>query len=107
LYDVKTRAGDAEELGRAFTALLEQGGAPPDLEARLEGELLPGVGLGFSAAAAVAIARAVEDLAGDGSEDRVRERAMAWERVFHGNPSGVDVAAAMRGGATRFTRAEG
>ena len=32
---------------------------------------------------------------------------MAWERVFHGNPSGVDVAAAMSGGCSRFTRAQG
>jgi mevalonate kinase len=107
LYDVRTRAGDDDELARAFAALLEEGGAPSDLEVRLEGELLPGVGLGFSAAAAVAIARAVEDLAGRRDGERVRARAMAWERVFHGNPSGVDVAAAMRGGATRFTRAEG
>jgi mevalonate kinase len=32
---------------------------------------------------------------------------MAWERVFHGNPSGVDVAAAMHGGLLRFDRARG
>jgi mevalonate kinase len=32
---------------------------------------------------------------------------MAWERVFHGNPSGVDVEAAMTDGMIRFTRSEG
>ena len=36
----------------------------------------------------------------------MRARAMAWEGVYHGNPSGVDVAAAMHGGCIRFTRAD-
>jgi mevalonate kinase len=99
-----------EETGRAFAALLDEGGAPtarPNLEVRVEGDLPPGVGLGFSAAAAVAIARAVEDLSSSSTDDRVRARATAWERVFHGNPSGVDVAAAMHGGCIRFARVDG
>jgi len=96
----------AEPLARAFGALLD---VEPKLAARVEvrGELPPGVGLGFSAAAGVAIARAVEGLAGDVDENRVAERATAWEKVFHGNPSGVDVAAAQHGGCIRFSRAEG
>lgn len=96
-----------EETGRAFAALLDEGGAPDNVEVRVEGDLPPGVGLGFSAAAAVAIARAVEDLSSSSSDDRVRARATAWERVFHGNPSGVDVAAAMHGGCIRFSRIDG
>jgi mevalonate kinase len=103
--------GADEPLGRAFSALLEAGGAPENLAIRIEGDLPAGVGLGFSAAAAVAIARAVEALREDegeaGREGRVHDRAMAWERVFHGNPSGVDVAAAMHGGCLRFSRQEG
>ena len=105
--------GQSDPLSRAFAALLEQGGSPDRVSLRLEGELPAGVGLGFSAAAAVAIARAVEALVGSGDEPalaregRVRERAMAWERVFHGNPSGVDVAAAMNGGCLRFSKADG
>jgi mevalonate kinase len=66
------------------------------------------MGLGFSAAAGVALARAVEiHSVGTDAADRVEARAMAWERVFHGNPSGVDVAAAMHGGLLRFSRARG
>jgi mevalonate kinase len=32
---------------------------------------------------------------------------MAWERVFHGNPSGVDAWAAAHGGCVLFTRGSG
>jgi mevalonate kinase len=99
-------AADGDEHARAFRALLDEGGAPPALRVALSGELPPGVGLGFSAAAAVAIARSVEALTGGGADEPVRARAMAWEGVYHGNPSGVDVAAAMHGGCTRFTRAD-
>ena len=31
---------------------------------------------------------------------------MAWERVFHGNPSGVDAAVAARGGCVFFRKGE-
>jgi mevalonate kinase len=105
----RTRAADpsGDDLSRAFAALLADGGAPKALHVRASGNLPPGMGLGFSAAAGVAIARAVEGLNGDVDESRVRSRATAWETVFHGNPSGVDVAAAMRGGCTRFTKADG
>jgi mevalonate kinase len=33
--------------------------------------------------------------------------ATAWERVFHGNPSGIDTAVAAFGGCLWFTKAEG
>ena len=32
---------------------------------------------------------------------------MAWERVFHGNPSGIDAAVTARGGCIAFTKGEG
>jgi mevalonate kinase len=51
----------------------------------------------------VAIARALCPLAGP---DVVQALAMAWEQVFHGNPSGVDAAVAARGGCVLFTRGE-
>jgi mevalonate kinase len=95
------------ELERAFAALLDARPAPPALSVVVDGDLPPGVGLGFSAAAAVAAARAVESLANPVETDAteaVRLRAMAWEGIYHGNPSGVDVAAAMHGGCIRFVR---
>src|SRR5882757_4235279 len=59
-------------------------------------EIPAGAGLGCSAAVAVAIARALDPSA---SAADIEARAMAWERVFHGNPSGIDAAVSARGGA--------
>ncbi|MBI4705999.1 MAG: mevalonate kinase [Deltaproteobacteria bacterium] len=99
---------DHDDLGRALAALLAIEPAPGPVAATIEGDLPAGMGLGFSAAAGVAVARAVEGLLGGAPPpERVERRAMAWERVFHGNPSGVDVAAAMHGGCLHFTRALG
>ncbi|XYH92297.1 mevalonate kinase [Sorangium sp. So ce1128] len=98
------------DVAQAFTALLE---ALPDagpVRVAAESDLPPGGGLGSSAALGVAIARAVAALArgplGSPAEAAFTAAA-AWERVFHGNPSGIDTTAAARGGCFRFTRAHG
>lgn len=102
---VTIRADDADQdLGRALSALLEASGEAAqgrafDLGARAE--LPPGGGLGCSAALGVALARAIDPRAQD---DAVEARAMAWEKVFHGNPSGIDAAVATRGGCVYFER---
>lgn len=81
-------------------------------------EVPPGLGLGASAALGVAIARAVHALqregpgagtieAGRDLEPRVTKAAQAWEAVFHGRPSGIDVAAATLGGCFEFTTDRG
>ncbi|WP_437972313.1 mevalonate kinase [Sorangium sp. So ce260] len=104
------------EVAQAFAALLEAlpGAGPVRVEA--ESDLPPGGGLGSSAALGVAIARAVAALARGSTETAAPAAlgaaaavtaAAAWERVFHGNPSGIDTTAAARGGCFRFTRAHG
>ena len=71
-----------------------------------------GVGLGASAALGVAIARAIansEPRNGEqqAAQDRdVLRAADAWERVFHGNPSGIDTQAALGGGCLSFVRGQ-
>jgi mevalonate kinase len=95
------------DLARALRALLDtvRMDVPsfPPQAIDVEADLPPGAGLGCSAAMGVAIARAVDP---NGSDDAVQARAMAWERIFHGNPSGVDAAVAARGGCIFFRRGE-
>jgi mevalonate kinase len=100
-------AGDESELGRAFGALLaELGASQLAVEASLE--LPPGSGLGASAALGVAIARAVLTASGLAPDSaRVQAAASAWEGVYHGNPSGIDAAAAAHDGCLWYDKLSG
>jgi mevalonate kinase len=102
------RSTDDDDLGRAFQALLDRAGARGrSVEAEVDVEVPGGAGLGCSAAIGVALAYAVGD-ALDAPLDvtTATDAATAWERVFHGNPSGIDVAAAIHGGVLAFRRGE-
>lgn len=96
----------SHELYRALGVLREHLDVPPvDLE--LIVDLPLGAGLGSSAAMAVSSARALGDLCGRQLSQRdVFFAAQAWEKVFHGNPSGIDVAAACSMGLIVFTKGE-
>lgn len=61
-------------------------------------------GLGSSAALTVALARLV--FGPDASTDDVVAASLAGERVFHGEPSGLDSRVAAQGGVLRFVRGE-
>ncbi|MBK8257317.1 MAG: mevalonate kinase [Polyangiaceae bacterium] len=100
-------AQSEDDLARAFSALV---GSDRAFSVRAHSELPPGGGLGSSAALAVSIARAIEmytSAAPHERELRAAERALAWERVFHGNPSGIDMYAAANGGTFEFVRGRG
>lgn len=100
-------ADDDSDLGRALAALLASLGAPPH-EVEVELELPAGAGLGASAAIGVAVARSVLESQGIPAEDsRALEAALAWERIFHGNPSGIDTAAAAHAGCLLYSRKDG
>jgi mevalonate kinase len=96
------------DLAKAFRALIatvRRDGRvlrPQAVDARAD--IPPGGGLGCSAAMGVAITRAIDPLA---DEDAIQRYAMEWERVFHGNPSGVDAAVATRGGCVFFRKSDG
>lgn len=112
-------AGQAHPVALALRAIAAQvaasaGCAPTVLATRLYGcaDIWAGAGLGSSAAMTVAVARALSArarLAGCPplADAAIREAASAGERVFHGKPSGLDVALATSGGAGVFTRATG
>lgn len=80
--------GVAQALGRiALGAGLGEGG----LAVEVRSVLPAGAGLGGSAALCVAFARAALALAGLGEDPgRVHALAQEGEKVFHGNPSGID-----------------
>ncbi|MGC4066597.1 MAG: mevalonate kinase [Polyangiaceae bacterium] len=100
------------EVGTALGELLEVLHAQ-DVEIEAEISIPAGLGLGASAALGVAIARAILQLVADDGlpqDERlelVQRAAQAWETVFHGTPSGIDVAAASLGGCFSFTRKDG
>jgi len=98
---------DGSELVTALRRTAETLGAGPH-RVEVDVDLPLGSGLGGSAAIGVAITRAL--LAATGQEETqeaVLRGADAWERVFHGNPSGVDAAAAYAGGCIWFTKEAG
>jgi mevalonate kinase len=103
----RARAGDGSDVVAALeSALAELGSASHAVE--VDVDLPLGSGLGGSAAIGVAIARALLAARGEPeTRERVLAAAAAWERVLHGNPSGVDAAAAYHGGCIWFTKANG
>ncbi|MFO0666454.1 MAG: mevalonate kinase [Polyangiaceae bacterium] len=105
-WNIFLTEADEVPLALAFRALLEvtrreTGNAFEGVSLEADGDLPPGGGLGSSAAVGVAVARALDPAA---PSDVIEARVMAWERVFHGNPSGIDAAVASRGGCIYFTR---
>ena len=105
---VAPASGDGPpSLGRAFAALLATYGDVPPVAVRAEVSIPGGGGLGCSAALGVAIVRAIDALLGaTRDDDAVVEASLAWERVFHGTPSGIDSVMAARGGLALFRKGQ-
>lgn len=98
------REGDDDELARAFGDVRRSLGVGP-VEVHVDVDVPGGAGLGCSAAIGVAIVRAMAEASDVALDDATTQaHALAWEQVFHGNPSGVDVAAATVGGVLAFRR---
>lgn len=116
-WEVRFSASDTTTVpGRALAALdaaLEAQGLSPEARHRLvqvRAAVPHGVGLGSSAALAVAVVRALahaggrDDLA---SPEKASAIAAASEAVFHGRPSGADAAVAAHGGVGVFRVGQG
>ena len=105
-WGVDVGIADDLPLARAFQAALEARGGSKDKVSVHANVVLPGgAGLGSSAALGVAVIRAIDSLEGVTRSDEDTQRlALAWERVFHGNPSGIDTAMAIAGGIALYRR---
>jgi mevalonate kinase len=94
---------ERELLRRAFAVICEAYGACLSVSAVME--IPGGAGLGGSAALSVAVIRACDAALGlTHTIDEIIELSLAWERVFHGNPSGVDSAMAAIGGVAMYRK---
>jgi mevalonate kinase len=108
-WGLAASVGDPTPVGRALAALLRELGLEM-IGVSLSGEsrIPPRAGLGSSAALATAIVRALAGFCDIGIDDQRQFGAVqASERVFHGDPSGLDAAVAIHGGVLRFDRAHG
>jgi mevalonate kinase len=105
-WGMEAEVGDDSLPGQAVLRILERLRAPRDLDFWLECEVPARAGLGSSAAMSVAIARAVAARTGAGDE-LVAAAIADGESVFHRTPSGIDAAAASRGGLGRYDKQSG
>jgi len=97
----------SEPLERAFAAALALYPERPVLEVNAHVELPAGAGLGCSAAIGVAVLDAIDEaLSIERSRTDLGEAALVWERIFHGNPSGIDNAMSAIGGVALYRKGE-
>ncbi|MCC7070679.1 MAG: mevalonate kinase [Deltaproteobacteria bacterium] len=99
-----------EGLRKALAVLVElYGERVKHLVLSAEGTIPAGAGLGSSAALSVALLRGVQRVLDEPAlrDDALVERAFALERVFHGNPSGVDHTTIALGGCVAYRRSNG
>ncbi len=107
-WDLDVRPDPAgEPLERAFAIALSGHSKRPPLEVRAEIGLPGGAGLGCSAAIGVAVLQAIDEALGlERSREKLAEAAYEWEKIFHGNPSGIDNMMSAVGGVALFRKGE-
>ena len=105
-WGLDVEVGDDSLPGQAVARLLERLQAPKSLDFWLECEVPARAGLGSSAAMSVAIARAAAARVG-ADETTVMAAVADAESVFHRKPSGIDAAAASRGGLGSYDKQNG
>jgi mevalonate kinase len=89
--------------------IFEEYGRPEEnIRIEIDSEIPLGSGLGSSAAISVATTAALSRFLGhDLASEKVSEIATVGERSVHGNPSGIDTEASLRGGVIIFSRKTG
>jgi mevalonate kinase len=96
-----------EPLQRAFAVALAMYPSRPSLEVNAEVDLPAGAGLGCSAAIGVAVLDAIDEALGvERSRTDLATAALAWEKIFHGNPSGIDNTMSAVGGVALYRKGD-
>ena len=104
---LRPNAEGDEPLERAFAGALATYPARPPLEVRAQVDLPAGAGLGCSAAIGVAVLDAIDEAVGiERSRLDLGAAALAWEKVFHGNPSGIDNTMSAVGGVALYRKGD-
>lgn len=99
---------EGEPLERAFAVALASYPARCPIRVEASVELPAGAGLGCSAAIGVAVFDAIDEALGVARDRKsLGDAALAWERVFHGNPSGIDNTMSALGGVACFCKKNG
>jgi len=98
---------DFKRFGRAVDAALELYGLGREpLAIMVDSEIVPGLGLGSSAAISAALCLALRKYRGLPAErawdPALFEDVQVLERIFHGTPSGIDAATVLSGGVLWF-----
>jgi len=109
-WELDVNARDASSpVARAYAAILGAlGAADSSMDVTVKADLPARAGLGSSAAFAISIARAVAHARGRAADvQEILSAATEAEKIFHGTPSGIDLAAAASGDVGRFERATG
>jgi mevalonate kinase len=104
-WNLELAVGDDSPVARAFGAILARLGVR-EVDVDVRAELPARAGLGSSAAFSIAIARAAA-VARTHDHAAVMAAATDAETIFHGTPSGIDLAAAATGEVGRFQRSTG
>jgi len=104
--EVKARVVEGKkETNPIIKKAIEVAGGNDKIGVIVESEIPIGSGLGSSAAVVAAIIKAVREYLGRRIEnDELFELTMECERLAHGNPSGIDPATVVYGGAIAFTK---
>jgi hydroxymethylglutaryl-CoA reductase len=107
VFDVEDNDLDFKRFGQAVEAALELYGLQREpLAIEVESGIVPGMGLGSSAAVSAALCLALRQYRGLPHERRwepeLFEEVQELERIFHGNPSGLDAATVLSGGVLWF-----
>ena len=104
---LEPNADGVEPLERAFAAALALYPERPSLEVSAKVDLPAGAGLGCSAAIGVAVLDAIDEALGtERSRPDLAAAALAWEKIFHGNPSGIDNTMSAVGGVALYRKGD-